>query len=633
LSGYFFAIAIQPILNEIKQRWPKVKLAAILDDVTIAGPSEDAFAAFDWLQERGRTTGYFVNKDKTMVLHCDREPSQDIIDGCRARELPAPVKAMKCLGSVIGRDDAKAIEVLRDKVDDACELMKKLLNPNITLQNAFAYLRYCCQPRLVYLARTMQPAVAEQELKRFDDAIQETAIKLLDLHNSEQTDAVKMQMSLPIRLGGLGLRPMHGPNNHGAYLAAFGTAAREVEELNSEWLEEIDGNANRQRFLNSLAQQPAYRSVASAIETIKQHNVTQLNEDGLYILPRGNTAAGYVEFINQRTATTHEKESETLIGATGLQEEYQEQLDDKAHTDWCREARRHLDRKQRKAFMARQHAIRVPSANVAFHAWPAHPDHRLHDAPWRCMTRIRHGLQPSSINNIPGHCSCPKRVDLHANPTHMLHCMECHNPNITMSHHRVRNCLHRELRKAGFFAVREKRFKAYGVQSDLYFSDSNGNKFVVDVSGTMPTAPSYVKAAANGQLRAAKLRETKKKNHYARLTHDFPDITLVPFIFERFGGINDAGINLLKRITHHAVEHLGEDEVDYAQYLEELKQSVAIDIHKGNHAIVKSALQELGYEDFVRRIQEMGPIAPADETASEDDSDESDEDSDESEDD
>lgn len=165
--------------------------------------------------------------------------------------------------------------------------------------------------------------------------------------------------------------------------------------------------------------------------------------------------------------------------------------------------------------------------------------------------------------------------------------------------------------------VPEKRFKAYGVQGDLYFSDDKGNKFVLDVSGTMPTAPSYVNAGSSGQMKAAEKRENKKKRHYERLTTDFPDIKLVPFIFERYGGINDAGLDLLKRIANHALEQAGEDELDYDQYLEELKQSVAIDIQKGNHNIVKTAMHERGYDDVVRRLRERAPIAAAELAADE----------------
>ena len=75
------------------------------------------------------------------------------------------------------------------------------------LQSALTFLRLCVHPRMVYLSRCLPPTSTVPYLRRFDDMMATCVAELIGVDPAQLApDALpRLQMQLPIKLGGLGL--------------------------------------------------------------------------------------------------------------------------------------------------------------------------------------------------------------------------------------------------------------------------------------------------------------------------------------------------------------------------------------------------------------------------------------------
>ena len=111
LGSLAFAVATLEMLTTIKENHKDIELVAYLDDVTISGPPESVFRAFQRLQEEAQVCGLLVQKHKCEVLTpgLDEVPDelQSMIEkhGLRARK-----GALSLLGTVVGNDIEKMQE-------------------------------------------------------------------------------------------------------------------------------------------------------------------------------------------------------------------------------------------------------------------------------------------------------------------------------------------------------------------------------------------------------------------------------------------------------------------------------------------------------------------------------------------
>ena len=105
----------------------------------------------------------------------------------------------------VGFDQARIDAWLREKVDSHSQFFKLLLRPDLPVQVAFLLLRQCLIPSMGYLARVVSPRALASHASSFDDTVIRTASEKLGLPPSIDTAAL-LPLSLPIRLGGFGLR-------------------------------------------------------------------------------------------------------------------------------------------------------------------------------------------------------------------------------------------------------------------------------------------------------------------------------------------------------------------------------------------------------------------------------------------
>ncbi|KAA0175040.1 hypothetical protein FNF27_03338 [Cafeteria roenbergensis] len=70
-AGALFAIAVHPLVDEVRRAFPDVLILQMADDTTLVGPRKSAFRAAQMLAERLSTVGLRMNTSKTQVL-CKR---------------------------------------------------------------------------------------------------------------------------------------------------------------------------------------------------------------------------------------------------------------------------------------------------------------------------------------------------------------------------------------------------------------------------------------------------------------------------------------------------------------------------------------------------------------------------------
>jgi len=201
LGPLLFSLALHPVLAKLRAACPELLLNAwYLDDGTLIGPHSALRRALTILSEEAPTTGLHLNLAKCVLWWPSLVPSP-------ALGFPSDLPCIRSsgidlLGSPLG-DSTFAASLLSDKVHKIAVSLDRLVDlqdPQVeyTLLRASLGL-----PSLIYSLRTTNPAWIGSELAIFDSKIKSALHRILG--HRQLSDAVCIQMSLPVALGGLGL--------------------------------------------------------------------------------------------------------------------------------------------------------------------------------------------------------------------------------------------------------------------------------------------------------------------------------------------------------------------------------------------------------------------------------------------
>ena len=114
-------------------------------------------------------------------------------------------RGIEILGAPIGTN-AYVNEMLDRKLVEQDKLLDSLPHCS-SVQHAWLLLYYCGIPRSNHLLRTIPPETVSDYAGKFDRKIKATLSSILRLDINSIEDATKhMQLELPLRLGGMGLR-------------------------------------------------------------------------------------------------------------------------------------------------------------------------------------------------------------------------------------------------------------------------------------------------------------------------------------------------------------------------------------------------------------------------------------------
>jgi hypothetical protein len=200
LGPLLFCLALQPILTRIKATCD-VTMGAHLDDITIcANDSNSASLCFSALQRELKKIGLVVNTRKTVALIKHECPA---LSGTAA-ELPCTRNGVvKLLGAAAWlqstADERSAFVMERMRKHDL--FFDRVASCGLTLSTQLALLQQCAIGRPTFLLRTHTWEESMAAAFHFDGKL-EGALKQLVGSDAQLTDVA----SLPVRLGGLGLR-------------------------------------------------------------------------------------------------------------------------------------------------------------------------------------------------------------------------------------------------------------------------------------------------------------------------------------------------------------------------------------------------------------------------------------------
>lgn len=249
LGALLFALSMKPIYDHAVECDPTDTTTAVayLDDCTLVGlPDMNLIRSFIQLKEKARAGGLEVNMDKTkfLWLHSDgTQLPETVIDALHELNLKIEYGAVKILGAPIGTDVKKMQRIATETVKGHERFFNLIRSKHMPLQEALLLLRMCGAPRFNYLARTTHSSVLLPAAAEFDRLVFGTLMEKFELpslmsrstsSSSSTTSTIviaQQQLTLPIRLSGLGLRSAVDSLDF-AYLASI---VRSVYEDISWW--------------------------------------------------------------------------------------------------------------------------------------------------------------------------------------------------------------------------------------------------------------------------------------------------------------------------------------------------------------------------------------------------------------
>lgn len=204
LGPLFFASTLQPILERIKKEVPDLKMNSwYLDDGFLAGDLHSVKKALRIVEEEAPKIDLHLRKEKCHITGPDTteatSPTVEEVD----TDIPVALsRSLTLLGAPVGTSQFQKAQLLA-KADSIGKLMKKLhllQDPQLEL----TLLRACYGlPKFSFCIRTTSPENSLAACNEFDHHQRNTLSSLL---GSPIDDPTWEQASLPISLGGIGLR-------------------------------------------------------------------------------------------------------------------------------------------------------------------------------------------------------------------------------------------------------------------------------------------------------------------------------------------------------------------------------------------------------------------------------------------
>ena len=197
LGPLLFCLTIHQLLLQLNSEF----CIFYLDDGTLGGRTEDVLRDLLTVQQVGRELGLSLNVGKSEAIITDPTTLEPLLAVAPDLQVTEPEHA-SILGSPLG--DLEFIsEAIRDKTKSLQILGERL--QYLHAHDAILLLRHSFAiPKLLYTLRT-SPCFRSPELKVYDDLLKAITSKITNVQFHEN-DPAWTQASLPVKLGGLGIR-------------------------------------------------------------------------------------------------------------------------------------------------------------------------------------------------------------------------------------------------------------------------------------------------------------------------------------------------------------------------------------------------------------------------------------------
>lgn len=248
MGGALFCLALQGVLENLQDAFPTISILAYMDDLHFAGDSDICVQAFDALSVLLGEIGLNVNLNKCKAL----VPTHDVAtlwpDGFTTI-VQSPSSGLIVLGAPIGGRQFSE-DFVNQSVDNTVLEVNELVDLNLPRQCTLALIMGSMIHKPRYLLRTCQPEVTEASSARLDSHLVSLILRFADTTDERVSDNVKTQISLPRRMGGLGLGDL-ARSGKASYFASVIDSAKSRSGIG---LEAIIDASHCPEFLQGLHQ-------------------------------------------------------------------------------------------------------------------------------------------------------------------------------------------------------------------------------------------------------------------------------------------------------------------------------------------------------------------------------------------
>jgi hypothetical protein len=404
-------------------------------------------------------------------------------------------------------------------------------------QFGLLFLRMCGVPKLNYFARTVRPSMLASAAAEFDLQVDRCFHSLIGRESAPLSPHSKLMSGLPLRMGGLGLRP-YKRTSQAAWFAALSAAVR--------------------HFPFGERAEQLHKSLSGEIEKcIKDFDLGEWAEKKAF----PQTSADFFTHF-----------SETDVNVPHLQKIITSKIEDRLATNT-------------KFTIEQQARIRSASdrnASQWLTTLPLVPELTMTDEEFAAAVCFRIGAVAKVAN-----CACGQLID-DSHFDHAHHCRLVGKGAYNIRHDLVLKALQRMANRTGAYVEVEYSSKRPHHQPrqrpDALFSGLRLN-LLTDVAIATPTAPSHAKRSAGTTLAAAKKIEKAKITKYsAYATRE--ECELVPFVLESYGAWGTEAERVIGKLSDMVRRFSdiddGGDQMVQQRFMNDCRRNISVALQRGN---------------------------------------------------
>lgn len=450
---------------------------------------------------------------------------------------------METLGVPIGVDDNAFHLWFEKQIHSHQEFINMLLRDDLSVQVALLLIRLCLIPRMGYFTRVLPPRLTSTHAASFDAIIFDTAARKLALP-TPLSDEAKLQLSLPIRYSGFGLRSVSALVNV-AYWCSLAQAAPDIVS--------IIPDVNRRSCLL-----PCDTQVPFARQLTNSHNELLTLE-----IPCGDTG------VMPLDTEAFWKNYGSNRASKGLQGVLTAHLDTQSYNH-------HLHLSPLKD-VQRLKSASARNAGAWLTCLPSSPELTMSDDDFRGASRIRLGLPYA---DLPRNCACGTEIS--TDYSHFLSCKLLRRRSMTVRHDWLVHLLAKFFRSLGAVVHIEPRiFDVDRVRPDLDIMFPT-IRILSDITVVHPASPSR---NSRIELSAATAAEAKKTRSYSALANH-QGAKLLSYAVETYGASGKEAVELVKFLRFDSI---GSIQVVKSGYY---NQALSVCLQRGNVLVMNAgALQ------------------------------------------
>ncbi|KAL0214884.1 hypothetical protein P9112_007068 [Eukaryota sp. TZLM1-RC] len=166
LGPLLFCLAIHPILLQIQEMFPSLKMIAYMDDVVLIGDLNIVKQATVCFKELFTKIGLRLNLLKCVLL--SNSPVSTIVDGIEIQAKLYSIDAIRHLGSFLGNND-EITKKLFEKLNSISEKIDRMMNLDIQKHIKFTIIRLCFSSNFNHIFRSNNPLVTRPLAQKFNE--------------------------------------------------------------------------------------------------------------------------------------------------------------------------------------------------------------------------------------------------------------------------------------------------------------------------------------------------------------------------------------------------------------------------------------------------------------------------------